>query len=449
MRIQESTNNKGRMIFRIPQCFLALAALLTSSNVYGFQRVQTTTNKVVPVGGGSRNSNTALAMERRDFGRAVVGGIVTSGLLNRSEQAEAEVFLDPAMYGDQELRVSAVDSIKEQVRRAILAKPILAPAFYQLSLLDGLSYDDKTKKFGPDGSVVANVLKSKNDDENTKTLQEACKVLIDGAKSLKRKTAITVSDSVAIGGSEAIESVGGPVLAVQLGRTEPPSGSPLPPLPIDLFSGKYSGAEVAKAFRNAGLTEREMTALLGGLMTLQLVEKSRTAEDWRASAKPKFRERGKIGRASEFKPLSDEDIASELAEDEDDEPSLFDDSNLYIAESFGTREERFGKRIGVEEINEKTFNRYLKELDEAASSKKKGDLSKFGWIGTLLVDKDSPTTQTWVKKYAGSNLNYLKDLKSSYNAVTQLGAVFTGGKYESLLKDKPRKALNDDGLNLF
>jgi hypothetical protein len=67
----------------------------------------------------------------------------------------------------------------------------------------------------------------------------------------------------------------------------------------------------------------------------------------------------------------------------------------------------------------------------------------------LLVDKDSPVTQSWLKKYAGSNLNYLKDLKVSFNSVTQLGAVYTGGKYESLLKDKTRKTLNDDGLNLF
>lgn len=186
-------------------------------------------------------------------------------------------------------------------------------------------------------------------------------------------------------------------------------------------------------------------------MTLELVEKSRSADDWKESAKPQFRERGRIGRMSEFKPLTDEDIAAaEAEEDDDDEEPLFDDGRTYIADSFGTREERFGKRIGKDEIDEKSFNRYLKELDEAAFSKKGGgNLSKYGWIGVLLVDKDSPVTQTWVKKYAGSNLNFLKDLKVSFNAVTQLGAVYTGGKYENLLKNKSRKSLNDDGLNLF
>ena len=38
--------------------------------------------------------------------------------------AVAVVYLDPAMYGDQENRISAVDSLKESVRRAILQKPL-------------------------------------------------------------------------------------------------------------------------------------------------------------------------------------------------------------------------------------------------------------------------------------------------------------------------------------
>jgi hypothetical protein len=46
-------------------------------------------------------------------------------------------------------------------------------------------------------------------------------------------------------------------------------------------------------------------------------------------------------------------------------------------------------------------------------------------------------------------LYYTKDLGTAFNAITQLGAVYTGGKYENLLKNKPRKTLNDDDLNLF
>jgi len=359
-------------------------------------------------------------------------------------------FMDPAMYGDQELRVGTVDSLRESVRRAILKNPVLAPSFYQLALLDGLSYNKVTDEYGPDGNMLRKVLSSDSTDEYTKNLQDACLVLIEAAKKLKAKTAVTIADAIAIGGGEAIESIGGPVLTVQLGRTDAPQGAKIGTIPIDLFSGKRSEEEVVAAFRQAGLTDREMTALLTGLLTLERVEKSRTTEDWKQSSKTKFRERGKIGRMSEFRKLTDEDISAALEEEEDDdEYGLRDaDDNLYIVDSFGTRDDRFGQRLGKKDIDEKTFNRYIKELDEMAR-KKNPDLSEFGWIGQLLVSSKSAVTAQWVNKYAISNINYTKDLNIAFNSVTQLGAAYTGGKYESLLKNKPRKTLNDDGLNLF
>jgi hypothetical protein len=193
------------------------------------------------------------------------------------------------------------------------------------------------------------------------------------------------------------------------------------------------------------MTEREMTALLGGLMTLEIVEKSRSVDDWRESSRPKFREAGRLGRMSEFRPLTDDDLAeAELRADPDYEDP---DDGWYIADSFGSRETRFGERLGKDDLSEKTFNRYLQELAEA--NRKRGDLGKFGWVGALVVDPNVPTAQTWLQKYASSNLNYVKDLNGSFNAVTQLGAVYTGGKYENLLKNRPRKSLNNDDLKLF
>jgi hypothetical protein len=65
------------------------------------------------------------------------------------------------------------------------------------------------------------------------------------------------------------------------------------------------------------------------------------------------------------------------------------------------------------------------------------------------LSTDLPTAQTWVTKYASKPLVYEKDLKVAYNSVTQLGAEYTGGKYESLLKNKKRKTLNDDELDFL
>eukprot|EP00541_Cyclophora_tenuis_P008794 CAMPEP_0116578424 /NCGR_PEP_ID=MMETSP0397-20121206/21699_1 /TAXON_ID=216820 /ORGANISM="Cyclophora tenuis, Strain ECT3854" /LENGTH=426 /DNA_ID=CAMNT_0004107813 /DNA_START=64 /DNA_END=1344 /DNA_ORIENTATION=+ len=419
-----------------------ISSLLLATTVTGFQSTQLKNVRI-----GTETSLAAATSSengRRDFCRSLLllGG---SSLLLPSNPAQASVFLDPAMYGDQELRVAAVYSLREKVRESILQRPELAPAFFQMSLLDGLSYNIKTRQFGPDGRVVRSIFGSKNDDPYTTALKDAATVLVQASISLKKYTAITIGDAVAISGAEAIESIGGPYLGVQLGRLEPAKNVPLPnTVPLNLFDGTASPREVSAAFEAAGLTGREMVALLTALFTLEAVEKTRSPGDWKASAKPKYRERGKMGRMSDFKRLTDEDIAA--LEDEDfyeEDP----DEGFYIAESFGTRKEAFGRRIEGE-IDEKTFNTFVKELN-TVSRKKGGEVVDGGYIEAVLLDRSNPTLQSWLNKYAGSNLSYLKDLGVAYNAVTQLGAEYTGGKYESLLKNKPRKSLNDDDLDLF
>jgi hypothetical protein len=416
---------------------ISLAALLATGNCF-----QSSSSRQ-----SARAADVSLEMDRRNFGQTIASAAAFSltGVVGGSKSASAEVFFDPAMYGDQELRVGTVDTVRERARRAILQNPKLAPAFYQLALLDGLSFNVKNNAYGPNGNVIYAVLASKDESEYVRSLQEAAKVLIQAEKDLKKKTAVSIADCVAIAGAESIESVGGPVLPVQLGRMDLDKGKTpaVSPLPIDILSGKRSTAEVVDAFKNAGLTEREMTALLGGLLTLERVEKTRSTDDWKQSAKPKFVERGKMGRMSDYKRLTDEDIIAAEKDEYDEDP----DDGWYIADSFGTRDDRFGNRLAKEEINEKNFNKYMKELN-LYYTKKQGE-NNFGWIGKQLLDPKSPTAQSWLKKYGESNLSYTKDLGIAFNAITQLGAVYTGGKYENLLKNRPRKGLNDDDLNLF
>jgi hypothetical protein len=409
-----------------------LALLVASSDAFSVNSLSSRIRKTTEL---------TMADNRRNF---LSQAALLGGSLLLPNTAQAEVFLDPAMYGDQENRVAAVDTLRERVRRAILQEPYLAPSFYQLALLDGLTFNAETRQGGPDGGALRLVLNSKNDDAYTRNLQKACNTLIESAIALKKYTAITIPDAIAIGGAEAIESIGGPVVSVQLGRTEGPKNAKLPDLNLEILSGNASQGEVLSAFRRAGLTEREMTALLGGLLTVVSVQQSRSTDDWKESVKPKFVERGKMGRMSDFKRLTEEDIAS--MEDEYDEDP---DDGWYIADSFGTRDEAFGARIGKDLINEKTFNKFLKELNDEANPKKGkvGEIpAKFGWIASVLLDTNTPTSQAWLNKYAQSNLAYLKDLNVAFNSVTQLGAEYTGGKYENLLKNRPRKSLNDDDM---
>lgn len=378
-----------------------------------------------------------VSTDRRSFFNqaALVAGAFAGIGTMAPRPASAKIYLDPALYGDQELRQSAVNSLKESVRRAILQNPGLAPSFYQLALLDGLSYDIGTGNYGPDGRVIGAVINSKDTSEYMTNLKKACDVLLESCRNLKKLTSITTGDAVALGGAAAVESIGGPFLSVQLGRLEPANKKDTSPLDLTILSGKASSAEVTKAFLKAGLTEREMTALLGVLCTIDTVRKTRTSDDWKASARPKFREAGKMGRASEFKPLTEQDIAE--MEDEEFEDR---DEGWYIADSFGTRDQAFGAKV-ADELSEKNFNKFVKELYE--SGKKGGSIDKFGWTTAILLDKQSPVTQSWLQKYAGSYLSFNKDVSVAYNAITQLGADYTGGKYDALLKNRKRKTLND------
>ncbi len=425
------------------------AAIALATGVMGFQSATHQISNARSVVGSTplyMSADEEIVNSRRSFltksSGTFLAGILAS-TISQPEEAQAVVYLDPAMYGDQETRLSAVDSLKEAIRRAILQNPELAPIFYSMALLDGLSYNQKTGDYGPDGRIVFAILESQDNSRYMKLMKEAANVIIEAKKSLKKLTSITVADAVALGGSGAIESVGGPNLSIQVGRTDGPKGAVFNKnLPLDLLSGNRSNKEVKEAFKNAGLTEREMVALLGCLLTLETAEKSGDSLRGKAE-KVQYRERGKMGRMSEFKKLSDEDIEKALNsefedDDEDDEPGLFDDQP-YIADTFGTRDQAFGKKAGG--LSDKTFNKYLQELNTYA---KKGGKQPFGWIGDLILDKDEPGAQIWLGKYAQSYLNYQKDLGIAFNSVTQLGGEFTGGKYENLLKNRPRKTLGDE-----
>jgi len=440
----------------VPALFILLASSATNCDAFQTQSLchgKTRSVETPSVMFQITDDGNSKELDRRNFGLTSIGWFVSgavAAVAANAPAANAEVYFDPAMYGDQELRVGTVDTVRERTRRAILQNPSLAPAFYQLALLDGLSFSAKEQKYGPNGGVIYAVLNTKEKDtEYLTNLKDAAAVLIQAEKDLKKKTAVSIADCVAIAGAEAIESVGGPVLPVQLGRMEvEKSKMQISPLPLDILSGNRSPKEVRDAFKNAGLTEREMTALLAGLLTLQLVEKNRTTEDWKQSVKPKFVERGKMGRMSDYKRLTDEDIKAALEDEYDEDP----DDGWYIADSFGGKDDRFGQRLAKDTINEKNFNLYMKGLLASVGKKKPTGDSKqesYGWIGTQILDPDTPVCQAWLKKYADSNLYYVKDLSQSFNSITQLGAVYTGGKYENLLKNRPRKSLNSDDLNLF
>jgi hypothetical protein len=81
---------------------------------------------------------------------------------------------------------------------------------------------------------------------------------------------------------------------------------------------------------------------------------------------------------SEFKKLTDEDIAAELAKDDEESFVIEGDDDWYIADTFGTQDDRFGKSVASQKIE---FNTALKTL-----SKGGGD-TQYKWIRGFLLSK--------------------------------------------------------------
>ncbi len=101
------------------------------------------------------------------------------------------------------------------------------------------------------------------------------------------------------------------------------------------------------------------------------------------------------------------------------------DNGWYVADSFGTRAERFGDRLAKDDIDEKTFNKHIKMVASygKASPKEKDaidvEIAKYGWVAKFLLDPSIPTAQTWLSKCGSSNLSYLKELNYAYNSMTR------------------------------
>ena len=90
----------------------------------------------------SRGAERWKSVDRRQLaqGIASLAGAIAGA---SAAPANAVVYLDPARYGDQELKNAAIAKCRTRVRDVIAKDPSLACSFFLLALLDGLSYDEK------------------------------------------------------------------------------------------------------------------------------------------------------------------------------------------------------------------------------------------------------------------------------------------------------------------
>lgn len=138
-----------------------------------------------------------------------------------------------------------VNKVRQTVRDAILENPKLAPLFLQVAIEDALTYSQETQIGGPNGRIVEHLLENKKDSP----LSYAAQQLVEIRAKLRRTTEITMADVVAFAGAEAIETLGGPRIVVQLGKLDYSSEENVPITVHDLSNGP----ETIGAFQKAVL----------------------------------------------------------------------------------------------------------------------------------------------------------------------------------------------------
>lgn len=220
------------------------------------------------VGGGDEVQPTsAPRLTRRS---ALVAGAAAAAAAAMSGRAIAEVNFDIDRYGDKELKVSTINSTKQNCRNILQSRPELLPAFFMLGVHDALSYNAETNSGGPNGS-----LRFELDREENAYLKDAYMALAD-AREVSRRD-VSFADTFAFAGAVASELTGGPRIVLQLGRDDAKAASPEGD--AALYKPSASADDLMKCFRSAGLdAPRDVVLIHAAECSLADIAKQRLAK---------------------------------------------------------------------------------------------------------------------------------------------------------------------------
>ena len=282
------------------------------------------------------------------------------------------MYVDPNRYGDQELQVGVVNQVRQSVRDAILQTPSLAPLLLELAIQDALTYDARstTRQGGPNGRIVSFILQKTCKD----TLCMAAQELSTIQRKLQRSTFITMADLVALAGAQAIETLGGPRILVPLGKLDDYEKN----TPITIYD-LTNGPSTIEAFQKAGLTEREVTLLLGALESMQQIVDSI--------------------------PLD----STTTTNDDNEEENEMGDPQVDFPTSFGGPLQIYGARLGTMKDN-----LIFKDKLGVIQSKQATGV----WANDIVGE--------WTSRYAKGG--FFKDLPEAYSRLVRVGST---GRWEA------------------
>lgn len=201
---------------------------------------------------------------------ALVAGAAAAAAAAMSGSAMAEVNFDIDRYGDKELKVSTINSTKQNCRNILQARPELLPAFFMLGVHDALSYNAETNAGGPNGS-----LRFELDREENAYLKDAYLALAE-AREVSRRD-VSFADTFAFAGAVASELTSGPRIILQLGRDDAKAAEP--PGNAALYKPSASADDLLKCFRSAGLNAaRDVVLIHAAECSLADIAKQRLAK---------------------------------------------------------------------------------------------------------------------------------------------------------------------------
>eukprot|EP01031_Cornospumella_fuschlensis_P031903 gene31903-38571_t len=349
---------------------------------------------------------------------AVLSGSVMFGLLTALRPAYGRTVFDTDVYGDKELKIAALNKLKQKIRDALLADPSLAAGMLQLALLDALDYNKQTQEGGADGSVVALLSASASSaNDNEKELGRVLGVLQRIQKDLKRTTTVGIADVIAFGGehflyqsvirytyvatnvnrkykhcfcegAEALESVGAGRVTVQIGRFDlATSASPARPSASSfVLSSSTALADLLSVGQLAGMGKAEVLLLL-----CALYEVERVASSGKSAG-------GGTG-------------------DENDDEQGEDAWQDSVPRTFGAPQQIYGQRVGQADFSAQGVTDLLSQRN----SNRPRSL-----YGSLLL-QDAASVRAALSKYSGPNgdASFRKDVVQTYLAVTKIGEAYT------------------------
>jgi hypothetical protein len=322
---------------------------------------------------GLKTDSRSFPLKARDDllrnANSIFSGIFGAYIVtNKAPSVDAKVFFDTDTYGDKELKIATVNRIKQRLRNAILQDNTVAPIMMRLAINDALGYTALTDEGGPDGSIQYEMKFPANEG-----LEKALAAVIGIKKELQRTNAVSMADIVAFAGGEALETVGLGRVIVQVGRVDTKSSNGDAKV---INWNKLDGSILRQSFETSGLTPKDIALLCGALGEIERI----TAETIEAN-RPADRD----------------------SDDDEFEPTPF------VPSTFGARDNMYGAKMGKANFGVQYIRNVVKGKETSSLAK------------ALMSDSE---IKEILKKYAGNEDAFKKDVSEAYLKMTLLGQTF-------------------------